>query len=166
MKILLLSDTHSYLDDAILTHCRQADEIWHAGDFGNTQVSDVLSRLKPLRGVYGNIDGQELRKMHPLESFFTVEDIQVLMVHIGGYPGAWPLKTRMLIEAKKPAIFICGHSHILKIMRDPQYNQMLCINPGAAGRIGFHQKRTMVRMELTKGKINSLEVIELGNRTT
>lgn len=166
MKILLLSDTHSYLDDAILKHCHEADEIWHAGDFGNVKVSDTLSFIKPLRGVYGNIDGQELRKVHPLESFFIAENVPVLMIHIGGYPGAWPPKIKTLIQNRKPALFICGHSHILKIVRDPEHNQMLCINPGASGRVGFHQKRTMVRMVLNNGKVDSLEVIELGSRTS
>ena len=164
MKILILSDTHSYLDEPILKHCHEADEIWHAGDFGNVKVSDTLSSIKPLRGVYGNIDSQELRKMHPLELFFSVEGISVLMVHIGGYPGAWPRKVDQLISNYKPQVFICGHSHILNIMRDFNHNNMLCINPGAAGRVGFHQKRTMVRMEIEGGKIMLLEVIELGDK--
>ncbi len=164
MKILLLSDTHSYLDDAILKHCQEADEIWHAGDFGNTAVSDKLNSIKPLKGVYGNIDGQELRKIHPLEQFFTVEGVSVLMMHIGGYPGSWPAKVEQAINNHKPQVFICGHSHILKVSRDPKQNNMLCINPGAAGRSGFHQKRTMIRMVLEKGKVELLEVIELGNK--
>lgn len=164
MKILLLSDTHSYLDETILKYSGEADEIWHAGDFGNVSVSDTLSFIRPLKGVYGNIDNQELRKIHPHEMYFQVEGITVLMIHIGGYPGNWPLKVKQLIRKHNPAVFVCGHSHILKIIRDPQYNNMLCINPGAAGKTGFHQKRTMVRMIIEKGKITSLEVIELGNK--
>ena len=164
MKILLLSDTHSYLDDAILRYCKEADEIWHAGDFGNTTVSDKLNSIKTLRGVYGNIDGQELRKIHPLEQFFTVEGVTVLMMHIGGYPGAWPAKVEQVINNYQPQVFICGHSHILKVSRDVKHNNMLCINPGAAGRSGFHQKRTMIRMVIENAKVASLEVIELGNK--
>jgi uncharacterized protein len=162
LKILLLSDTHGYLDDAILKHCMEADEIWHAGDFGSTKVSDTLSSIKPLKGVYGNIDNQELRKIHRPELFFEVEGLSVLMIHIGGYPGAWPSQVEQLIRTHKPSIFICGHSHILKVMRDPKHNNMLCINPGAAGRSGFHQKRTMIRMEIVKGKVDHLDLIELG----
>ncbi len=164
MKILLLSDTHSYLDESILKYCHEADEIWHAGDFGNVKVSDTLSSIKPLRGVYGNIDSQELRKIHPPELFFSVDGISVLMIHIGGYPGAWPGTVNQLINNYKPQVFICGHSHILKIVRDTKHNNMLCINPGAAGKVGFHQKRTMVRMEIDQGKILLLEVIELGDK--
>ena len=164
MKILLLSDTHGYLDDAILKHCREADEIWHAGDFGSTKVSDTLAAIKPLKGVYGNIDNQELRKIHPAELYFHVEGISVLMIHIGGYPAAWPKNVEQLIKIHKPGMFVCGHSHILKVMRDPKYNNMLCINPGAAGKSGFHQKRTMIRMEIVKGKVEVMEVIELGTK--
>ena len=164
MKILLLSDSHSYLDDVISRYAREADEIWHAGDFGSVGVSDQLAALKPLRGVYGNIDNQELRKIHPAQQVFTVEGLAVLMIHIGGYPGAWPVTVEQSIKNYKPDIFICGHSHILKVARDAKHNNMLCINPGACGRSGFHQKRTMIRMVLDQGKVTSLEVIELGNR--
>ncbi len=164
MKILLLSDTHSYLDKTILDHCREADEIWHAGDFGTVQISDALSAVKPLRGVYGNIDGQELRKIHPERLLFTVENVRILMVHIGGYPGSWPGKMEDLISVHQPDVFICGHSHILKIMRDPRHRNMICINPGAAGKSGFHQMRTMVRMTIKNGKVSLLEVIELGKK--
>ncbi|MDQ3050965.1 MAG: metallophosphatase family protein [Bacteroidota bacterium] len=164
MKVLLLSDTHNYLDETILKHCREADEIWHAGDFGTAKISDSLNAVKPLRGVYGNIDGQELRKMHPELLFFTVENVTVLMMHIGGYPGSWSRNTEELITRYQPHVFICGHSHILKIMRDPKHKNMLCINPGAAGKSGFHQMRTMVRMTIEKGKVNLLEVIEMGRK--
>ena len=164
MKILLLSDTHSHLDEVILKHCREADEIWHAGDFGSTHISDLLSSIKPLRGVYGNIDNQELRKIHPVELFFECSGIKILMMHIGGYPGSWPAKVENSIRIHQPGIFICGPSHILKITRDPMHNKMLCINPGAAGKSGFHQFRTMVRMEINESKVENLEVIELGKR--
>lgn len=164
MKILILSDTHGYLDESILNYCSKVDEIWHAGDFGNVKVSDTLASIKPLRGVYGNIDNQDIRKIHPLSQFFTVDGITVLMTHIGGYPGAWPQNVAKLIDIHKPDVFICGHSHILKVIRDPKHNNMLCINPGAAGKAGFHQKRTMIRMEIENGKIGSFDVIELGNK--
>lgn len=164
MKILLLSDTHGYLDESILKYCSEADEIWHAGDFGNVMVADTIAALKPLKGVYGNIDSHDIRKSHPLQLSFLVEGLKVLMVHIGGYPGAWPEKIRGLIIQHKPDVFICGHSHILKITRDYQFNNMICMNPGAAGKSGFHQLRTMIRMEIIEGKIKMLEVIELGKR--
>lgn len=164
MKILLLSDTHGYLDETILKYARGADEIWHAGDFGDSLVSDTLSGITKLRGVYGNIDGQELRKMHPLELFFEVEGFKVFMIHIGGYPGKYPASVRDKILQHRPDIFICGHSHILKVVRDMSFNKMICLNPGAAGKNGFHQERTMLRMELIKGKVENLEVIQLGKR--
>jgi uncharacterized protein len=164
LKILLLSDTHGYLDDTILKYCHEADEIWHAGDFGGARLADQLASIKPVRGVYGNIDSQELRKIHPEQLFFNLDGLKVLMVHIGGYSGSWPSKVQQMIRNYQPSLFICGHSHILKIVRDPKYNNMLCVNPGAAGKVGFHQKRTMVRMNVEKGKITLLEVIELGNK--
>ena len=164
MKVLLLSDTHSYLDDVILKHCKEADEIWHAGDFGNVNVADRLASMKTLRGVYGNIDSQELRLIFPQDLFFTVEGLTVLMTHIGGYPGAWPTRVLELINQNEPSVFICGHSHILKVIRDKQHNNMLCINPGAAGKVGFHQQRTMIRMEIENSKIAVLEVVELGKK--
>jgi uncharacterized protein len=165
LKILLLSDTHSYLDETILKYARESDEIWHAGDFGNASVSDTLAAIKPLKGVYGNIDGDEVRKIHPLENFFTCQGIKVLMIHIGGYPGKYPSSVRERIQRLQPDLFICGHSHLLKIIRDPLYNNMLCINPGAAGKNGFHLVRTMVRFKIANSRISDVEVIELGNRS-
>lgn len=162
VNILLLSDTHSYLNDAILKHCAAADEIWHAGDIGSVQVADTLEDLKPFRAVYGNIDGQEIRRRYPEHLFFNCEGVKVLMIHIGGYPGKYPEKVKNLIRTHQPDLFICGHSHILKVIRDQQFNKMLCVNPGAAGKQGFQQMRTMVKMELGNGKIQSLDVIELG----
>ena len=164
MKVLLLSDTHSYLDDIILKYCREADEIWHAGDFGNVGVADQLAALKKLRGVYGNIDSQQLRLIFPQDLFFTVRGLTVLMTHIGGYPGAWPPRIKQLISENNPNVIICGHSHILKVARDQKHNNMLCINPGAAGKVGFHQQRTMIRMVVENAKVEVLEVIELGKK--
>ncbi|MBL0342590.1 MAG: metallophosphoesterase family protein [Bacteroidetes bacterium] len=164
MKILLLSDTHSHLDASILNYAREANEIWHSGDFGNILVSDTLAAANTLRGVYGNIDGQELRKVHPEVNFFEVQGLKVLIVHIGSSYGKYPAPILEKIRTLKPDIFICGHSHILKVSRDPSFNNMLCLNPGAAGKSGFHQFRTMIRMEIAEGKVKNLDVIELGKR--
>ena len=165
MKILLLSDTHGYLDDAILGYASQADEIWHAGDFGNVSVSEKLSSIRPLTGVYGNIDGHELRLLHPEVMVFEREQIRIMMIHIGGYPGHYPARVKQLLRIHQPAVLVCGHSHILKVMRDPEMNNMLCMNPGAAGRSGFHSIRTMIRFEISSGKIFNVEAIELGKRS-
>ena len=162
-KILLLSDTHTCIDDKILKYVRQADEVWHAGDIGNTQVTDTIKQIKPLRAVYGNIDGGELRKEFNETEIFTVEGVKVLMTHIGGYPGRYAKGIRELIRIHRPKLFISGHSHILKVMYDKQ-NDLLHMNPGAAGKKGFHKVRTMLRFVLDKGEIKDLEVIELGKR--
>lgn len=163
-RIGLLSDTHGYLDQGIKKHFALCDEIWHAGDIGTTDVSDTLSAWKPYRAVYGNIDGGKLRVMHPENQLFEVEDVKVLMTHIGGYPGKYVARVRQLIETEKPKLYICGHSHILKVMFDKKY-QVLHMNPGAAGIHGFHQMKTMLRFVLDQGEIKDLEVIELGKRT-
>ena len=163
MKIGLLSDTHSYLDDRILHHLSTCDEIWHAGDFGSLEVSDTLANLKPLRGVYGNIDGKEIRMIHPKVNRFTVEELDVLMTHIGGYPGQYHPDIRTEVQQNPPGLFITGHSHILKVMPDKKLH-LLHLNPGAAGRHGFHQVRTMMKFDINAGKIENLQVIELGKR--
>lgn len=163
IKIGLISDTHGYVDEQILGHLSKCDEIWHAGDFGNIAVSDTLSALKPLRGVYGNIDDYTLRAVHPKNRRFTCTGLDVLMTHIGGYPGRYHPDIRNEIKAHPPALFICGHSHILKIMPDKS-NHLLHINPGAAGKHGFHNVRTLVTFEIHEGKIAELKVIELGKR--
>lgn len=162
-KILLLSDTHSHLDDRIITYARQADEIWHAGDIGNLEVTDTLSRIKPLRAVYGNIDDDKARRSFPLDLIFNCEQVKVYMTHIGGYPGRYNARVKHLIKSEQPQLFICGHSHILKVMYDKN-NQVLHMNPGACGTHGFHHVRTMLRFEINKEKIEKLEVIELGKR--
>ena len=165
-KIALLSDTHGHLDESILTHCRACDEIWHAGDFGTVEVSDRLASIVTLRGVYGNIDGQTLRQIHPKVQHFFTEEVVVLMVHIGGYPGHYTPGLRELIVARKPDLLITGHAHILKIMRDEKYGNLLFINPGAAGKQGFHNIRTMVTFRIDRKNISDLQVIELGRRET
>lgn len=164
LKIGLLSDTHSYLDDQILRLLSNCDEIWHAGDFGSLEVSDKLAELAPLRGVYGNIDGSDIRQVHPKVNRFTVEGLDVLMTHIGGYPGKYHPDVRQMIKENPPKLYITGHSHILKVMTDKNLNNLLHINPGAAGRHGFHKVRTMVRFAVQDAQVQNLEVIELGKR--
>ncbi|MHA6248033.1 metallophosphoesterase family protein [Pontibacter sp. CAU 1760] len=163
-KIGLLSDTHSYLDDQILRLLSDRDEIWHAGDFGTAEVSERLSAIAPLRGVYGNIDGADVRQLYPKVERFAVEGLDVLMTHIGGYPGKYHPDVRELIKANPPQLYITGHSHILKVMPDKKLGNLLHINPGAAGKHGFHKVRTMVRFAIENGKIQDLQVIELGKR--
>jgi len=162
-KILLLSDTHSYIDERILHYAEQADEVWHAGDIGDLKVTDALKKIKPLQAVYGNIDDAEARKEFPLDAVFMCENKKVWITHIGGYPGKYPARIKEGFALYKPDIFICGHSHILKVQFDKQFN-CLDLNPGAAGIYGFHQIRTMLRFEIDKDKIENLEVIELGKR--
>lgn len=162
-KILLLSDTHSHIDDVILKYINQADEVWHAGDIGDLMVTDTIKKLKPLRAVFGNIDNHEARKEFPLNNRFFCEGVDVWITHIGGYPGKYNVAIREEIKKNPPKLFICGHSHILKVQFDKQLN-LLHMNPGAAGKQGFHQVRTMLRFEINGDKIQQLEVIELGIR--
>ncbi len=163
MKILLLSDTHSYIDDRILEYASKADEVWHAGDIGDLKVTDELSKVSKLRAVYGNIDNAQIRKEFPLNNRFTVEDLDVWITHIGGYPGKYSPAVREELYQNPPKLFICGHSHILKVMPDRKLG-LLHMNPGACGIYGFHKIRTMIRFEIAKGKIENPEVIELGAR--
>ncbi|NOJ76530.1 metallophosphoesterase family protein [Empedobacter stercoris] len=158
-KILLLSDTHSYIDDRILEYAQQADEIWHAGDIGDISVTDKLAKIKPLRAVYGNIDDNKARAEFPLNNRFTLEGVDVWITHIGGYPGKYNPAIRQEIYTNPPKLFICGHSHILKVMPDRQLG-LIHMNPGAVGKQGFQKVRTMLRFELNDGKIENLEVIE------
>ena len=159
-KILLLSDTHGHVDDHMMKYVKESDEVWHAGDIGTTQVTDTISSLKPLRAVFGNIDNHELRLSFPEELLFECEDINIYMTHIGGRPGRYAKGISEKIKSIKPKIFICGHSHILKIQYD-KVNQLLFINPGAIGKHGFHKVRTMVRFEIEKSDIKNMEVIEV-----
>ena len=159
-KILLLSDTHGHMDDRILHYAKQADEIWHAGDIGSLEVTDKLEAIKPLKAVYGNIDNAEIRKEFPLNNRFMCEDVDVWITHIGGYPGRYSPAVKDDIKKDPPKIFISGHSHILKVMNDKNLN-LLHMNPGAAGKQGFHKKRTMLRFKISGKDISDLEVIEL-----
>lgn len=161
-RIGLISDTHGYLDEAVFKHFEACDEIWHVGDFG-VGVADRLAAFRPLRGVWGNIDDKDIRMEFPEHNRFMCEDVDVWMTHIGGYPGRYSLQVKPEIYTKPPRLFITGHSHILKVMFD-QKNGALHINPGAAGKSGWHKVRTLIRFNISANKIDDLEVIELGNR--
>lgn len=162
-KILLLSDTHSFIDAQILKFVKQADEVWHVGDIGNLDVTDTIKKLKPLRAVYGNIDDQDARAEFPLDLKFEVENVTVWMTHIGGYPNNYYRRIKEEIKENPPKVFISGHSHILKVQYDKKLN-LLHLNPGAAGNHGFHKIRTMLRFQLENGEIKNLEIIELATR--
>jgi len=162
-RIGLLSDTHHYLDDAILKHLQSCDEIWHGGDFGTITIAEQLQAIKPLKGVYGNIDGKDIRNEYPEVLEWTCEGVKVLMIHIGGYPPKYNATSKPLIKAYQPKLFISGHSHILKIMYDDKLD-CLHINPGAAGKQGWHTVRTLVRFTIDGADIRDCEVVELGPR--
>ncbi|MEO8795924.1 MAG: metallophosphoesterase family protein [Daejeonella sp.] len=163
IKIGLLSDTHGYLDDAVFKHFKDCDEIWHAGDFGNIELADKLAAFKPLKGVYGNIDGSDIRVEYPENLKFECENVKVLMTHIGGYPGKYTSRIKQELLDFKPKLFISGHSHILKVMFDEKIG-CLHLNPGAAGKHGWHKVRTLLRFCISEEKIHTLEAIELGIR--
>lgn len=164
MRIGLLSDTHGWLDPQLSEAFADCDELWHASDLGNLAVADaLLSTAKPLLAVYGNIDDTAVRQRYPLDLIFEREGLKILMTHIGGYPGRYTARLKKLLDVHKPQLYVCGHSHILKVVPD-QARQLLHINPGACGREGFHRMRTAVRFSLSAGKIADLEVIELGLR--
>ncbi len=147
------------MDDRILDYAQNADEIWHAGDIGDLKIMDELEKIKPVRAVYGNIDDQTIRSVYPLNNRFTIEGVDVWITHIGGYPGKYNPKIKKEIIANPPKVFICGHSHILKVMPDKALG-LIHLNPGAVGKHGFHQVRTMLRFEVNQGKLENLEVIE------
>ena len=163
MKIGLISDTHGYIDDRILELFKECDEIWHAGDIGTTDVIDRLSKNHTFRGVYGNIDGHVIRSIVPEDAIFTIESMKVWIRHIGGYPPKYTSTIRELLDEIQPDIFICGHSHILKVLQDKD-RKVLHLNPGAAGVQGFHKMRTMMRFDITKSGLRNMEAIELGSR--
>jgi uncharacterized protein len=162
-RIGLLSDTHNFLDENIFRHFEQCDEIWHAGDFGDAGLAGRLSDFKPLRGVYGNIDGYDIRSAYPEKLRWVTEEVEVFMTHIGGYPPRYNPTVKKELAAAPPKLFICGHSHILKIMYDPAI-QCLHMNPGAAGNHGWHKVRTLIRFTIDGKDMKDCEVIELGKR--
>ncbi len=163
MRIGLLSDTHSYIDENILSYFEECDEIWHAGDIGNLKVADRIEAFKPFRCVYGNIDTADARLRYPLDLRFEMEGLDVFMTHIGGYPGRYKKRVGKIFRENPPGLFICGHSHILKVMPDKRYG-FLHINPGACGHHGFHKIRTIARFSISNGKVSDLQAIELGIR--
>jgi putative phosphoesterase len=164
-RIGLLSDTHSYLDDKVFDYFAECDELWHAGDFGSMEVLEALRAFKPVRGVYGNIDGAGIRAEMPLDLSFECEGVPVFMTHIGGYPGRYEPRVRKILLTGPPrkGLFISGHSHILKVMPDRALD-FLHINPGACGNEGWHKVKTLVRFTLEAGQIRDLQIIELGSR--
>lgn len=161
IKIGLISDTHNYLDPQILEFFEGCDEIWHAGDFGNIQIAEQLKKVAPVIGVYGNIDGEDIRSEFPLHQRFEREGMKIWITHIGGVPGRYCLPIREELENDPPELFICGHSHILRISRDQKLGNMLYMNPGAAGKQGFQSHRTIIRFQINSGKIHNVEVINL-----
>jgi uncharacterized protein len=161
-NIGLIADTHSYLDDNVFDHFANCDEIWHAGDFGDA-VIDKLKQFKPLRGVYGNIDHNSIRNEFPEQLVFMCEEVKVLMRHIGGYPPKYNTETKKELLIQQPQLFISGHSHILKVMYDPAIN-CLHMNPGAAGKQGWHKVRTLIRFMVDGKEMKNCEVIELGKK--
>jgi putative phosphoesterase len=163
MNIGLLSDTHGYLDDQIFDYFAECDEIWHAGDIGTIEVANQLLDFKKFKAVQGNIDDSVIRYSYPLEHIFVINGVKVYMTHIGGYPPKYSHSIRIKLDKIKPDLFICGHSHIVKIIMDNE-RRLLHINPGAAGMQGIHLKRNIVRFKIAEGKIKNLQLIDLGGR--
>ena len=163
IRIGLLSDTHNHMDDRILDYLSRCDEIWHAGAIGTSRILDQLAKIKPVRAVYGNVDGQDLRKAIPKDLKFQCEDVKVWITHIGGYPNRYDKDVVKRLKATPPDLFICGHSHILKVIYDKKL-KLLHINPVAAGKYGFHKVRTLIRFTIDKSDIKDLEVVELAEK--
>lgn len=163
-RIGLISDTHGYYDPRIATHFSKVDEIWHAGDIGDYEVIVKLNLIAPVIAVYGNIDGTQIRSMFPGHQRLTREGLDIWMTHVGGYPGAYDRRVRDIIYENPPGLFISGHSHILKVIPDKK-GGFLHMNPGAAGRNGMHQVRTLIRFEISEGRVAGADVIELGSRS-
>lgn len=164
VQIGLLSDTHGFLDEVIFKYFENCDELWHAGDFGSVEILDQLKSFKPLRGVFGNIDGKEIRSELPQDLHWQCESVHVYMTHIGGYPGHYKARAKQALDRHKPDLFICGHSHIARVMRDPK-RKLLHMNPGACGRTGWHSTRTVLRFRVDGERIGNVELIELGSRS-
>ena len=164
MEIGLISDTHSFLDPNISKIFESVDEIWHAGDFGTLEVATELEKLKPLRGVFGNIDTEDVRQAFAEDLWIELEGMSVLMTHIAGRPGRYDMRMKPLFDKSVPDVLICGHSHILRIERDSKYKSMQYLNPGAAGHKGMHLVRTVLKLELLQGEVKNIRVIELGPR--
>lgn len=164
MKIGLISDTHSHLDPIVFDYFEDCDEIWHAGDIGNPTIVHSLEKAKPLRAVFGNIDTKDLQILYPEDLWFSCEGLSIWMTHIGGAPPNYNPRIKKILKERIPDVFICGHSHILRVKKDPNYKNMLYLNPGAAGNHGFHTIKTIIRFEIKKASIINMEAIELGKR--
>jgi putative phosphoesterase len=164
MKIGLLSDTHSFLDNKVFDYFKEVDEIWHAGDIGDAEVINQLKKYKTVRAVYGNIDDKNIQSRYPEDNWFDCEGIIVWMTHIAGAPPNYNPRIKKVLQQKIPGLLICGHSHILKVVKDKTYRNMVYINPGAAGNHGFHHIKTILRFEILNKEIKNMEVIELGKR--
>lgn len=164
MKIGLLSDTHSFLDNKVFDYFKEVDEIWHAGDIGDADVINQLEKYKTVRAVYGNIDDKNIQSGYPEDNWFDCEGIIVWMTHIAGAPPNYNPRIKKVLQQKIPGLLICGHSHILKVVKDKTYQNMVYINPGAAGNHGFHHIKTILRFEILNKEIKNMEVIELGKR--
>jgi putative phosphoesterase len=163
VRIGLLSDTHGFLDDAVFTYFAACDEVWHAGDFGSIDVLSTLRDFKPVRGVFGNVDGEHIRIEVPYDMEWDCDGMRVYMTHIGGHPGQYDARAKKELLRRKPGLFLCGHSHILRVARDPALG-LLHMNPGACGHHGWHKVRTMLRFSIKEGKLGEVEAIELGPR--
>jgi uncharacterized protein len=164
MRIGLLSDTHGHLDPRVFTHFATCDEVWHAGDIGDGSIVSDLQKFPRFKAVFGNIDTKDIQRTYPEDLRFECEGLDILITHIAGSPPKYNPRMKKILAHKPPHILICGHSHILRVKRDPAYNNMLYINPGAAGNHGFHTIKTIMRFEIKDGKIDHMEVIELGRR--
>lgn len=164
MKIGLLSDTHSYLDEQVFHYFAGCDQVWHAGDIGTLELAKRLEAFRPLKAVYGNIDNTLIRKHYPLDQWFTCQGLKVWIRHIVGRPNNYTPEVRKILETSPPDILVAGHSHILRVARDPNYNRLLYLNPGAAGLYGIHTIRTLLSFEIINKKVCNMEVVELGER--
>ncbi len=160
----LISDTHSFLDEQVFKYFSDCDEIWHAGDIGTIEIIEKLKNFKPTRLVYGNIDSKEIQWEVPENQYFEIENLKIWMTHIGAIPPSYNPTLKKRLKENLPNVFVCGHSHILRVMKDEKLNNLIYINPGAAGREGFHKVRTLLKMVLDQGKIIKIEAIELGLR--
>jgi putative phosphoesterase len=164
MRIGLISDTHSFLDPKVFDYFKNMDEIWHAGDIGDRSVADELEKFKPFRAVFGNIDDKTIQARFKEDLWFECEGLKIWMTHIGGAPPNYNPRIKRILKERIPDIFICGHSHILRVKKDPNFKNMLYVNPGAAGNHGFHHMKTLIRFEILNREIKNMEVIELGKR--
>lgn len=164
MKIGVISDTHGFLDPKVFEYFKECDEVWHGGDIGDIRIVEALKKFKPLRAVFGNIDARDIQIQFPEDLWFECEGLNVLITHIAGAPPRYNPRVKKILQTRVPDVIVCGHSHILRVAKDPAYGGMLYINPGAAGNHGFHHMKTLIRFEISDQEVRNLEVIELGRR--